>query len=206
MKTKYNLIRKTLIIVFVVSSSTLLISSINSMIKSEAFKKKNDISESILNSSDFTLGLKKVPQLEYAVVDSVVNIHSEDNYYKTFEKNNKYEIFIDKKSEEINSMHYTSNVKSISDNDIKYLKNIYNLSFSSISSYMFDKTIDTIKVMCGSDYIANKNTSIAKNGAISESIIIGKTSEVKITITYSYNGSRNEPEAIDIAILKGNKW
>lgn len=206
MKTKYNLIRKTLIIVFVVSSSTLLISSINSMIKSEAFKKKNDISGSILNSSDFTLGLKKVPQLEYAVGDSVVNIHSEDNYYKTFEKNNKYEIFIDKKSEEINSMHYTSNVKSISDNDIKYLKNIYNLSFSNISSYMFDKTIDTIKVMCGSDYIANKNTSIAKNGAISESIIIGKTSEVKITITYSYNGSRNEPEAIDIAILKGNKW
>lgn len=206
MKRKYNLIKKALIVVFTVSSGILIISSINSMKKSEDFKKNNDISSSILNNADFILGLKKVPQLEYAVGDSVINIHSEDNLYKTFEKNNKYEIFIDKKSEEINSVHYMSNIKSITDNDVKYLKNIYNLAFSSISSYMFDKTMDTVKFMCGNDYIANKNTSIVKNGSISESIIIGKTSEIKITITYTYNGSRNEPESIDIGILKGNKW
>ena len=206
MKERYSLIKKALIVVLVVSSGIFLASSITSMKKNEDFKKNNDISSSILNNADFILRLKKVPQLEYAVGDLVKNVHPEDDLYRTFEKNNKYEIFIDKKSEEINSVHYTSNIKSITDNDIKYLKNIYNLAFSSISSYMFDKTMDTVKFMCSNDYIANKNTSIVKNSSLSESVIIGKTSEIKITIAYVYNGSRNEPESIDIAILKGNKW
>lgn len=94
----------------------------------------------------------------------------------------------------------------MTEEDKKYLKNIYNLAFSNMSNYMLEKTNNTIEHMCESSYISSNNSRIVKSGTISESIIIGKTSEIKITVSYCYNGSKYEPDIIDIAILKGNKW
>ena len=205
-----NLIKVGLysLIVFLILITT---KTIVDMKKNENFRKDNEISASILNNSDFILGLKSISQLEYAVMDTTVNINEDDDYYKTFENNKKYEIFIDKKSGEINSLHYTVNLNdennlSNTNKDDKYIKNIYNLTFSNMSSYMMEKTKNTIEHMCDSSYIANKNSSILKNSSLSESILIGKTSEIKVTVSYHYNGSKDEPEIIDIAILKGNKW
>lgn len=191
------------LIVFLILVTT---KTIVDMKENENFRKDNEISASILNNSDFILGLKSISQLEYAVMDTIININEDDDYYKTFENNKNYEIFIDKKSGEINSLHYTINLNDINKNDDKYIKNIYNLTFSNMSSYMMEKTKNTIEHMCDSSYIANKNTSILKNSALSESILIGKTSEIKVTVSYHYNGSKYEPEIIDIGILKGNKW
>ena len=200
-----NVIKISLLALFAILL-LLVINFLGDVKKSEDFRKDNDISLGILNGSDFILGLKSIPQLEYSVGDSTVNINKEDDFYKTFENNPKYEIFIDKKSEEINSLHYTSKITNITEQDIKYLKNIYNLTFSNMSNYMIEKTTNTIGHMSESAYISNNNSSIVKNGYISESILIGKTSEIKITIYYYYNGSKYEPDNIDIAILKGNKW
>ena len=206
MEKKHKTIIKISVLVLFILYLTFVIKSITDMKRSEDFRKNNDVSIGILNNSDFILGLKSIPQLEYSVGDTTVNINEEDDFYKTFENNSKYEIFIDKKSEEINSLHYTSKVDSMNEEDKKYLKNIYNLTFSNMSSYMLEKTNNTIEHMCESSYISNNNSSIVKNGTISESIIIGKTSEIKITVSYYYNGSKYEPDIIDIAILKGNKW
>lgn len=195
-----------LISILVIIFISLPVKTILDMQKNEDFRKNNEISVSILNSSDFILGLKSVSQLEYSVGDTAVNINEDDNYYKTFENNKKYEIFIDKKSGEINSLHYTTDINDISETDNKYIKSIYNLTFSNMSSYMMEKTKDTIEHMFENGYISNNNSSIVKNTSLSESILIGKTSEIKITVSYNYNGSKYEPKIIDIAILKGNKW
>lgn len=204
-KKRKAMIKISILILFILYL-TLVIKSIADIKRSENFRKNNDVSIGILNNSDFVLGLKSIPQLEYSVGDIVININAEDDFYKTFKNNSKYEIFIDKKSKEINSLHYISKVNSMTEEDKKYLKNIYNLAFSNMSNYMLEKTNNTIEHMCESSYISSNNSRIVKSGTISESIIIGKTSEIKITVSYCYNGSKYEPDIIDIAILKGNKW
>lgn len=165
-----------------------------------------EMSSQIINTIDFTLGLKKVAQLEYAVGDKVINVNEGYDLYKTFEQNSKYEIFIDKKSEEINSLHYVSNVNDINENDMKYLKNIYSLSFANMSNSLFEKTKDILNIMCSEEYLSGKTSSILKNNFITEVITIGKTSEIKITVLYNAKGMKVEPLSVDIAILKGNKW
>ena len=191
----------------VVVSSVVLIGTIGYNIhKNEKVTHKNDTTSNIINTTDFILGLKKIAQLEYAVGDVLINVNAEDNFYKTFEQNSKYEIFIDKKSEDITSLHYTSNLENIDEADMKYLKNIYNLSFSNMSSYLFDKTIEIIEMMRSNEYISTKGSAIQKNNSVSEVISIGKTSEIKVTMMYSNKSIKNEPVSIDIAILKGNKW
>ena len=181
------------------------ISSFN-IYKSKNIKIKDDSSIHVVNTTDFVLGLNKIAQLEYAVGDKTTNINEEDNFYKTFEKNNKYEIFIDRKSEDINSLHYVSDANDINDTDMKYLKNIYNLSFSNMSNSLFEKTKDTLSLMCSGEYLSSKTASILKNNTMTEVISIGKTSEIKITVIYNNKGAKTEPLFVDIAILKGNKW
>jgi hypothetical protein len=181
--------------------------AIREVIKKQSQDKEDVLVSEMLNSTDFILDLKKAPQLEYVVGDSLINIHEDNEYYKTFENNNKFEIFIDKKSEEISSIHFIYDVNDTNEEDMKYLKAIFNLSFSNVSNYMLEKTNSTIENMSSSDYISKKSSAISKNGNVSESIIIGKTSEIKITAFYTQNESnKNEVESIDIAILKGNKW
>ena len=97
-------------------------------------------------------------------------------------------------------------IENIDEADMKYLKNIYNLSFSNMSSYLFDKTIEIIEMMRSNEYISTKGSAIQKNNSVSEVISIGKTSEIKVTMMYSNKSIKNEPVSIDIAILKGNKW
>ena len=198
--------KKTLKIMFVISSILLMSSVGYNIYKNEKIIHKNDTTSNIINTTDFILGLKKVAQLEYAVGDVLINVNAEDNFYKTFEQNSKYEIFIDKKSEDITSLHYMSNIKNVDEADIKYLKSIYNLSFSNMSSYLFDKTIEIIEMMRSNEYISTKGSAIQKNNSVSEVISIGKTSEIKVTMMYSNKSIKNEPVSIDIAILKGNKW
>lgn len=192
--------------IVVISTVVFLSTTGYNFYRNKKIAQKTDTSSTVINTTDFILGLNKIPQLEYAAGDNLVNIKEGDDFYKTFEQNNKFEIFIDKKSEKINSLHYTSSVTDVNELDLKYLKNIYNLSFSNMSTYLFDKTIEIMDMMCGNEYISSKATIISKNNTISESIPIGKTSEIKINVMYITKGNKNKPITVDVAILKGNKW
>lgn len=188
------------------SSIAILTTVALNMRENDVFYNSNNSINNILNNSDFVFGLKKIAQLEYAVGDTAVNVNQEDDTYKTFENNKNFEIFINKKSGEISSLHYTSSIENFIKSDNKHLKNVYNLTFLSISSYLFEKTSELINMMCSDSYISNKSALISKNGFISESIPLGKTSEIKITVIYNTDDFKNTAESVDIAILKGNKY
>jgi hypothetical protein len=199
---KYVVVALSLIAIITLSDY-----AIKKIVKMKSTSDEDIIATEMLSSTDFILGLKKTPQLEYVVGDTLINIDDSNEYYKTFENNRKYEVFINKNTEEISSLHFTSNVDDMNEEDIKYLKIIYNLSFSNLSSYMLEKTNSLIETMGSSEYISKKSTVISKNSSITETIPIGKTSEIKITAFYIQNElGKNEIESIDVSILKGNKW
>lgn len=161
----------------------------------------------VLDSTNFTLKFKKIYELEYAVGDSVIDIKKNTPNQKTLKHNNKFEIYLNEKNKEINSIHFFSLSDNINEKDISNLKGIYNFTFSSLSTYFYDKTIETLKMMCSKDYVSTKSGSLSSdNYILSESIHIGKTSEIRITVNYKSDSSKNKAQSVDIAILKGNKW
>lgn len=198
--------KKFLIRMFVISSVVTASVCGYNFYRDKKIAQKTETSSSIMSATDFILGLNKIPQLEYAAGDNAVNVIEDDDFYKTFENNNKFEIFIDKKSEKINSLHYVSSVDDVNDTDTQYLKNVYNLSFSNMSTYLFDKTIEIMDMMCTADYISSKSAVISKNNTVSEVISVGKTSEIKVSVLYANKGAKIKPVSVDIGILKGNKW
>lgn len=160
--------------------------------------------EDLIKETNFKLEFKNLNELEYSLQDSAIEKNS--STLKTFSKNSKFSVLTNSNNLKIHSISYTSNIDEINENDLEYLKTIYNFVFDSLSNFMFDKTTDILENAKDTNYINNNKSSILENGYTCESISLSKTSEIKITIYYSTKNNKSVAYKVSLDILQGNKW
>lgn len=160
--------------------------------------------EDLVKETNFKMELKNLNELEYTVQDSTSNI-KDSEHNKTFSSNNKFDIRINE-SGKVLSINYTGNLNELNSDDIEYLKKVYNFSFGEISTFILDETNKIIPKFHSEEYITNNKTQIINEGYTTESIILGKTSELKFTIYYENIHIQPKPYKISIDILQGNRW
>lgn len=166
---------------------------------------QNNISkiEGLVNETNFKLEFKSLKDLEYIVQDITIPV-GEDYSRQTFKNNSKFNIYSNE-NKNIASIHYLSELNDINLSDKEYLKKIYNFVFLNISTFMYEKTLESIEEVQSDAYITTNKYSIESQGFTSKSIPIGETSEIKITTYYNINNGNISAYKINISILKGNK-
>lgn len=160
--------------------------------------------EDLIKETNFKLEFKNLNELEYTVQDSTIDI-KKTGINKSFKNNNKFDILINDTGK-ISSINYTSDLADMNSSDIEYLKKIYNFVFSSISSFMFEKTTETLQKVQSEEYINLNKSLISEKGYLYESIALSKTSELKFTIYYENKQDNLVAYKVSIDILQGNKW
>lgn len=160
--------------------------------------------EDLIKETNFKLEFKNLNELEYTVQDSTVDIKN-TGINKSFKNNNKFDILINDTGK-ISSINYTSDLSDMNSSDIEYLKKIYNFVFGSISSFMFEKTTETLQKIQSEEYISLNKSLISEKGYIHESISLSKTSELKFTIYYESKQDSFVAYKVSLDILQGNKW
>ena len=160
--------------------------------------------EDLIKETNFKLEFKNLNELEYTVQDSTIDIKN-TGVNKSFSNNNKFDILINDTGK-ISSISYTSDLSDMNSIDVDYLKKIYNFVFDSISSFMFEKTTETLQKVQSEEYINLNKSLISEKGYIYESISLSKTSELKFTVYYENKQDNLVAYKVSLDILQGNKW
>lgn len=171
-------------------------------------KTHNDIHsttiEDLIEETNFKLEFKSLNELEYTMQDSTIDIKN-TGFNKSFLNNNNFDILINDMGK-ISSISYISEISNMNENDIEYLQKIYNFVFENLSSFIFDKTKETLEKVQSSDYINSNKYTISAKGYTIESINLSRTSEIKITTYYETKQDSFSAYKISLEILQGNKW
>lgn len=160
--------------------------------------------EDLIEETNFKLEFKNLNELEYTIQDLTIDIKN-TGFNKSFSNNNKFDILIND-SGKISSISYISDISDINESDIEYLQKIYNFVFNNLSSFIFDKTKETVEKVQSPLYISSNKSTILEKGYTTESISLSRTSEIKITTYYETKQNKFSAYKISIDILQGNKW
>lgn len=160
--------------------------------------------EDLIEETNFKLEFKSLNELEYTMQDLTIDIKN-TGFNKSFSNNNKFDILIND-SGKISSISYISEISDINENDMEYLQKIYNFVFENLSSFIFDKTKETLKKIQSPEYINSNKNFISENGYLIESINLSRTSEIKITTYYESKQDQLSAYKVSLDILQGNKW
>lgn len=160
--------------------------------------------EDLIEETNFKLEFKSLNELEYTMQDLTIDIKN-TGFNKSFSNNNKFDILINENGK-ISSISYISDISDMNENDMEYLQKIYNFVFENLSSFIFDKTKETLEKVQSPDYVSFNRSSISEKGYTIESINLSKTSEIKITTYYETKQNKFSAYKISLDILQGNKW